>query len=187
MLRSFIITLLILGFTPFARIHAQSFTTTDDTVSFNANLCPMAIAGTHVLVAAAAVEMHWHVVASDFPADWIPIFTINDYYTLYSNSTLGVWDGATGPVHTSVPYPASSSVDFMLAVDMHTTTTPGTHWMEIQLTDPVTAHTENIWFIVTPYSDHVSAHAGSNCGRLYRMRWWRYIINRHRKLPAPGA
>ena len=34
-------------------------------------------------------------------------------------------------------------------LDMFTTTTAGTHWMEIQLTDPVTLDTKNIWFVVT--------------------------------------
>jgi hypothetical protein len=89
----------------------------------------------------------WHVVASDFPADWLPNFQIWDTVNFYSNSTLSLWNGTTGATHSSMFAGGGSRFDFIFTETG--TTSYGTHWVEINLQDAGGTNSKNIWFFIT--------------------------------------
>jgi hypothetical protein len=96
--------------------------------------------------------LKWHVIASDFPADWRSggAFGICDNNTCYPNAgDTALWNGASGPAHFSVPYDYNQSRLFDLSLN-YSTVALGTHYVTIAITDTAGAgYTKNITFIVT--------------------------------------
>jgi len=112
------------------RSTAQLITVQHDTVSGNASSglinIPDNIAGS-----TGSVTVSWKVVASDFPADWLPLLGICDDNLCYNNSpTPALWP--TGAIHTNAVY-GTFAGDFHAQIDLSTATTIGCHYVKVRL------------------------------------------------------
>ena len=128
--------------------NAQSFTIADTVRSTpigNATVLDVITAGS------SSVEIGWKVSASDFPADWLPLFSLCDNTTCISNgppTANTLWP--TGTSHVSMPYPASAVGDFHMIVDLTTATTNGTHYLTVRLNNnAVPTDTALTTFVIT--------------------------------------
>jgi len=128
--------------------NGQSFSTAYDTVYTNSFSCPhTSLTNSVNNLSFSATTINWHIAASDFPADWLPDFGITVLSTAYSNSGLALWNGTSGATH-SASFPAASGGVFSMSLSLVWTSTTGTHWIKIQLTDPATSDTKYIWFVI---------------------------------------
>jgi Secretion system C-terminal sorting domain len=103
---------------------------------------------------ATQFKLRWHVLATDFPADWLTptAFGICDNLTCLANSgdTL-LWRTATstsGSNFLSDFYMPSVPGLFDLNLDLSAATTLGSHWVTIAITDPGSFYTKNITFVI---------------------------------------
>src|ERR1700747_3690587 len=76
-----------------------------------------------------SVTLDWKVVASDFPSDWIPNFSLCDNHTCYSNSGSALWPGVSP--ETSNPY-TSGVGDFHMLLDLSSATSTGQHYLTVR-------------------------------------------------------
>jgi hypothetical protein len=141
--------LVITSLPVFQNSNAQTFSTAHDTLYGNAYQCPSFSNLDNPITnpSSSSININWKVVASNFPADWLPNFGIIDPSTAYSNIGLGLWNGTTGAMHTA-PYPAAASGTFAFSLNTSGLTTTGAFWVEVQLKDAASAYNKNIWFVI---------------------------------------
>lgn len=117
-----------------------SFTIQHDTV----NASPSVAVSTTVLDAISAVgtgtttvTIDWKVIASDFPSDWVPVYSICDNSLCTPGSGLWTPSGGTLSTKTSNPYGVAVGLtpggDFHMVVDFTNTTSTGCHYMTVRL------------------------------------------------------
>jgi len=118
-------------------VYAQSFTI-DDTVHSTP------IGYTTVLdvisnTTASTLKVQWKVIASNFPTDWNPLFSLCDNMTCISNggaTANNLWP--MGLSYTSADISASSIGDFHMIIDLTTATTTGTYYLTVRLNNSTT-------------------------------------------------
>ncbi|HXS35290.1 MAG TPA: T9SS type A sorting domain-containing protein [Flavipsychrobacter sp.] len=82
----------------------------------------------------ASFTIQWQVVASDFPADWIPPVGICDNHNCYYNTkTIDLWNGFSGSTFTSDPYKPDTAGTFYLITTLADTNSVGTHYLTVSL------------------------------------------------------
>ncbi len=86
----------------------------------------------------AAVTLHWHVIATDFPHDWLVTLGICDNSECYYNmpAPMIVWNDSTdaGRTFTSDPYRAGDTGIFYFVFNIDSGS-PGCHYLTVTLTD----------------------------------------------------
>jgi hypothetical protein len=105
-------------------------------------------------ISANNVTVHWRVIATSFPSDWLTgsNFGICDNNLCRSNQgdTL-LWKIAgstTGSTFTSSPYAPGTTGTFDLTMDLSSATTGGTHWVTVEIKDQAAFYTKNATFII---------------------------------------
>ena len=156
----FYVIAMVLNFATLKSANAQSFTTQFDTAFSNAHFCPHPNL-LDTVITPDTVNMYWKIVASNFPSDWIPYINIIDNALSYNNSALTLWNGTSGDSYNATYYPGYIYGDyFACGTNLTGTTTPGTYWLKVQLTDSNTLYSKNIWFILTRFADTLLPNAG---------------------------
>jgi len=84
--------------------------------------------GTH-----APITINWHVINTDFPADWLTAsaFGICDNSVCYYNTSSALWNGTSGASHTSGAYTYDSIGTFALSLNLPATATAACHWVKV--------------------------------------------------------
>jgi hypothetical protein len=123
-----------------ALIKAQSFTFNKDTVT--APVSTSATVYNNITIPGSSpVTVKWHVIASDFPADWLTptAFGICDGSQCRNNlgDTL-LWNAATssGPVYQCT-YPGGAIGTFDLTPDLTAATSTGCHYVSVLVNEAV--------------------------------------------------
>ncbi len=94
------------------------------------------------------LTIQWHVIASDFPANWLPTTGVCDNNNCYINSkSVTLWNGSFGSTFTSNPYAPDSAGLFSMSITLADTCSTGTHYMTASLTGGGT--TKTVTFIIT--------------------------------------
>lgn len=136
----------------FGVAEAQTFTMQADTVKKIVNGSD-AVHNNISIPGSAAVTIKYHIIASDFPADWLTpaAFGLCDGTTCLNNSSNQLWNMSTssGNLFTCI-YPASSTDgNFDLTPDL-TTASTGTHYVKITLYDNAApSNTKDVVFVIT--------------------------------------
>lgn len=154
-LRAYLIVFLQL--VVFASARAQTFTVAHDTVYVPAfTTAPAATPRNDIKnITTGNLTIKWHVVATDFPADWLTAaaFSICDNERCRTNLSNALWNTttSTGQVYSPV-YHANASRDSVgnltLATDLTNTTSIGCHWVTINLADAGTGYSKNVTFVL---------------------------------------
>ena len=153
------ILLVLMGFTGlvspalvFGQPTGPSFTPTADTVWATVG----GVASVHndlTNTTTGSLNLSWHVKATSFPADWAApaALGICDASMCRGNTadTL-LWNVAlSAPGQTfSCPYPASTTSNLNLQLDLTAATTLGMHWLTVAVTDPATLYTKNVTWVI---------------------------------------
>lgn len=95
-----------------------------------------------------SLTVKWQIIGSDFPSDWLADLNICDNHICYTNSGGGLWNGTSGNLYTSDPYPAGPGGDFHM-VNNFTSVTPGTHWLTVNIKDNASSFNKNTTFIIS--------------------------------------
>ncbi len=118
-------------------VKANSWTVWADTVYATVDSNYL-VEDTILVTGSSTYALTWHVIASDFPPDWLTLtaFGACDNNQCYNNTSLtNVWNGTTGSSFTSNPYSSAGPGDFHLLLNLKGVST-GTHYMTINLQDP---------------------------------------------------
>jgi Secretion system C-terminal sorting domain len=137
-------------------VKSQTFTVPHDTVIVPAFSTFATPHDDITNITSSNITMKWHVVASDWPADWLAgaAFGICDNVLCRNNFSNVLWNAgtSTGTTYTST-YGAKPTHDstgaFDLTLDFTGTTTGGTHYLTINLSDFGSGYSKNITFLVT--------------------------------------
>lgn len=109
----------------------------------------------------AGLYLHWHVSASDFPADWLTsvAFGICDNRNCYNNADDTLWNMATsyGYPFVSVSYVEGDTGLFDLSLNLTYSTTLGSHYVTITITDPGSFYSKNVTFVINKIPTSVNS------------------------------
>lgn len=128
---------------------AQAFTVAHDTVTQSVG----GFGNVHNNITnttASGLPISWHVIASDFPLDWLATSAcgICDACTCVTNSGYQIWNPTTSTGTTyNCTYGASATNDFHLQLDLSAATSTGSHWMTVRVTEPG-GGAKNMTFII---------------------------------------
>ncbi len=114
------------------KLTAQSFTVQHDTVN---SAPPVGVSTTiedGVTATVSSATIDWKVIASDFPTDWVPVYSICDNASCWSGSGLWTPSGGTLATKTSMPY-GTTLGDFHMVVDFTSSTSTGCHYMTVRM------------------------------------------------------
>ncbi len=117
-----------------AKVNAQSFTMTSDTVTMNlvgGVGSGITTLDDYVASVTGAVTLHWHVIYSDFPTSWKGACGICDNNLCYTLNSL--WP--SGTYKTSSPYTSAGVHDFHMQINQSGLTGGGCHYTTVQLTN----------------------------------------------------
>lgn len=109
--------------------NAQSFNVTADTVWYTISGSGVYNIDDRITAIVGSDTLHWNVVATDFPADWIRASGICDNFNCYNLNTL--WP--SGAVKQSDTYTNTGNRDFHLQLNRDTAQTPGTYYVRCKL------------------------------------------------------
>jgi len=144
-----IFTLITAGVLLFAvkQGHAQSagssIASQHDTVSFSTAGSYNAVNGI-INNTTNNMTVQWKVVASNFPADWLPVTGFCDNNSCYSGSS--IWPSGT----TYTPVYGAGIGDFHMTIDLTSVATSGTYYMRVRMNNMyVTSDSLYETFIVT--------------------------------------
>ena len=83
------------------------------------------------------VTIDWKVISSDFPADWVPVYSICDNSLCTVGAGLWTPSGGTLATKTSNPYGVAVGLtpggDFHMVLDFTNTVSTGCHYMTVRM------------------------------------------------------
>lgn len=130
-------------------VNGQTFTPAADTV--NAFVGGVGVIHDDLTnITSSPLSLRWHVIATNFPADWLTAaaFGICDNGLCRNNTgDTFLWNASTGmgTSFTSAPYTPSVAGTFDLSLNM-TSVSVGCHYVTIGITDVGAFYTKNITF-----------------------------------------
>lgn len=108
---------------------AQSFGVTSDTVTYTVTGTALTNVHNDITSVVDSVILHWNVVYSNFPSDWVAASGVCDNFLCYNLSAL--WP--SGTVETSDKYRTTGSHDFHLQFNQGLITTTGCYYVTCKL------------------------------------------------------
>jgi len=154
--------LIIAGFLSFfvpdlAKSQTATFTVPQDTVYAVVNGLGAPTDNITNITYATGMVIQWHVIASNFPADWLTnsAFGICDNKNCYNNGgDTAVWNaatsfGATYKSNTVNMYKIDTPGLFDLNLNLTSVTSSGTYYVTVTLADFSSSYSKNVTFMIS--------------------------------------
>lgn len=136
---------------------AQTFTLQSDTIYANAYNCPASPGSVDSIInlTTGTLSINWKVDTCNFPIGWQYATGISDHSFIYTLSSLWGGTSASSPTQT-----VSTPPFVMMQFYPSTTTSLGTYWVRIKLTDASTLYTRYATFIISRPADTLMPETG---------------------------
>ncbi len=144
-------------------LKAQTFTVPSDTVKENVQGSASVYSKITNTSAATGLVLYWHVISSDFPADWLtgPAFGVCDNNTCWNNTgDTAIWNAgkSMGPIKGTLPYEFNKAGTFYLSLNL-SSASPGKHWMNVAIIDSsvTPAYVKTVTFVINKIATGIPA------------------------------
>ena len=95
------------------------------------------------------IRVKWSVVGTNFPSDWIPKISLCDNFNCYYNMSNTLWNGVSGNTQTSDSIKSGKTANFDAPLDLSATTTNGSFYIKVNIQEPVSSYSKNVYFVIT--------------------------------------